>query len=359
MPLSSVDQSSIVATVLELDVTESQSICAVNLCDLEMAVVVFEESLSRRYMAPMCSLAFCFHVLVVVGIVVVPFYVAFASENFWLKTNTYFEQPRVRFKYDVLFILQGTAGEGKGLSTWAWSTNQRVREAYEPYLRAPIIRAWSSDDNLDDLADRWSLTIQIPLEEQEKVHQVQAIAVFDYSLIGRGRLDMDGLAYIEYASPIPGSSLSVDAEAKLRQKRPLSVRRPNSNPELRFAEGSNSIQPNKIGVILSSYAKRNFTMELANQYKAWGASAGLDTFSTTAGSFCVNFTLRVPVDEIVYTPDVSEVLKVAWIQYLSIFALFFVLFYFLKQFVFTNQVLETMVDVDRLVPFSKVKQHRF
>lgn len=328
-----------------------------------MVVTVFDEPIRRRYRAPVCSMSFCFSALVLAGAVLVPFFVGFASENFWLKTNTYFAQPTLRFQYDVLLLLQGEAGADGHIATWAWATDELLRDAYEPHLRPTVVRAWADDDNLDGVADVWTVTLQMPLEANDKVFQVSALAFFDYSLNGRAALDMDAVAYVEHASGVPGTGLLVEAEARLHQRRPLSVRRTNADPSLRFAARTQpaSLRPNAVGAVVSSYAKRNFTMGLSNQYKVWTTAASADPYSPVADSFCVNFTLRVPTDQVTYTPDVAEVLKVAWIQYFALACLFYALFFLLKSFVYTNQVLETIVETEAasaVAPFSK-KQHNF
>ncbi|GBG29960.1 Transmembrane protein 231 [Hondaea fermentalgiana] len=324
-------------------------------------VTVFSEPVQRRYTAPACSLSFCFSLATLVGAVLAPFYVAFASRNFWLKKGTLWEQPQLQFKYDMLLLLHGISESDGETQTWAWASNEDVRDVYEPYLRAPLIRAWPEDDNLDGLADRWTLAVHMPLDADEKVMHVQAVAAFDYSLLGSAELDMDGLVYVDYSSPLPGRGLQVEGEARLHQRAPLSVRRANANPMLRFNAGRGlaSMRSSSVGAMMASYAKRNFTMVLANEYKVWEVSRGADSFQSTAGGFALNLTVHVPVDELTYTPDLAEVLKFAWIQYLALFALFFALIYAIRQFVFSNQVLETLVESESRAKHVQFKEHRF
>ena len=58
-------------------------------------VLIHEELVKRRFSASVCSYAFCFSLLVLVGMVVVPFYIAYGSHNFWLETSTYRSQPTI------------------------------------------------------------------------------------------------------------------------------------------------------------------------------------------------------------------------------------------------------------------------
>mmetsp|Transcript_8901 Transcript_8901/g.11196 ORF Transcript_8901/g.11196 Transcript_8901/m.11196 type:complete len:235 (-) Transcript_8901:983-1687(-) len=198
-----------------------------------MGFIVYEEPLLRRYQASVFSFACLFLLLTSIATVVVPFYIAYGSHNFWIKHNTLYLQPEVDFTYKVLVVLYGRNVSDNGeIQTWAWSTIPEIRTAYEPYLRAPVIRAWSVDDNLDDVADLWHLTIQIPLGAGERVYHAQALAFFDYKLRGRVSLEMDSLAYFEHGSALPGTELMIQGEARLHQLTPLSVRTENRNPTL-------------------------------------------------------------------------------------------------------------------------------
>jgi len=281
--------------------------------------------------------------LCIVGAVLIPFYIAYGSGNFWLKKSVLFEQPQVKFTYEILTVFQGvSSNDPDSIQTWVWDTVPEIQQVYEPFLRPCIVRAWPTDSNLDGISDEWTITVQMPLDHGDKVYQVQSVARFTYELVGRAALFMDTIAYIEHSSPIPGRGLNVEADAQLRQKEALSVRKENILSQGRRSTPA-SLQENLISTLVSSYSKRNFTMELSNTYKVWSTIGNMDQFSTIPDSFLLNFTLRIPTDQIVYIPDVPQVLKVAWIQYFSIAAIFFILFYILEKFVYTNQVLETMV----------------
>lgn len=54
--------------------------------------------------------------------------------------------------------------------------------------------------------------------------------------------------------------------------------------------------------------------------------------------FNVSMSLRVPLQPVVYTPATSQVLKVAWIQYISFFLLVAFLLLSLNSFIYRHQV---------------------
>ena len=202
-----------------------------------MVVTVYREAVTRRYRAPWFSLSCLFNLLVIIGILLVPLFVGLASGNFWLKRNLLYEQPNIQFSYDLVVVLQGyneSTTDRKGI-TWVWATNAKKRAAYEPYVRSPVIRAWKEDDNGDDVADTWHLTIQMPLQSSDRIHNVQMTALFDYGLSGPAKLYMDGIAYIEQSNAIAGLGLLVETEARLHQRRIRSAGRPlrRSSPSSR------------------------------------------------------------------------------------------------------------------------------
>ena len=77
-------------------------------------VEVYHESLCRRYYASRFSCAYLFFVVVGLVAITVPFFLAYSNvPSFWLKTNTYREQPKMSFQYKVLGDLQGVNSEGR------------------------------------------------------------------------------------------------------------------------------------------------------------------------------------------------------------------------------------------------------
>ena len=113
-----------------------------------------------------------------------------------------------------------------------------------------------------------------------------------------------------------------------------------------------------IPTIVRRYEQRNFTARFDVPYPLWSGSSGLPAAGVTQRSFALNMTFRVPSEQdIRYTPDTSELLKFAWIQYLAIFFVFYYLLQILDRHVFENQVVETRVDTEGV--YAGPKLHRF
>ena len=314
-------------------------------------VVVYEEAVLREYYAPWCSTATLFWLFLTLAAVVVPYYLAYDEDTFWLKRNTLYVQPQVGFTYNLLVLLHGfrSVNGQQQAQTWAWSTVPELQSAYQQYLRAPTVRALSEDNNLDGKPDLWQLTVEVPMALEESVHEVQMLAFFTYKLSGKVALEMDGMVYTSHASALPGGSVSVMGEARLHQVRPLSPRGANRHPSLeqQFGTIPQSVAENSIASLVASYAARNFTMTLDNAFKVWQVQATQDAYARTASSFCVNLTLTVPEDTVMYVPELGEVLKASWVKYVTLAVLFLYVAEQLKRCIFANQVLPTRIMVDQ------------
>ena len=322
-------------------------------------VTVHVERVKRRYVASGCSFACIFSLLTLIGTIIVPFYIAYASHNFWLKENTYREQPFVSFAHKTLIVVQGSKSDGSALDL-AWSTDANMRSVYEQYLRAPVVRSSPVDTNKDGVPDAWTLSVQMPTQADEAVHSVQLLTWYRYTLNGRASLNMEAMTYVTHSSPLAGAELLVDGTAKLHQTEPLSVRARNQQPDFFEVEPSApvSMYGRTVPNLISSYAQRNVSMRMEDQFHVWTSRSVVDASSEFRDTFCVNMTLRVPSDEILYTPEIGEVIKVAWVQYFSIAAILFILFDVLRTFVYKNGVLESVSSTDAST-FAARKMHVF
>jgi hypothetical protein len=98
------------------------------------------------------------------------------------------------------------------------------------------------------------------------------------------------------------------------------------------------------GVLMRKYSARNITTTLRGDYVWWRASATPYDATAARPSFNLTATLRFPLTRVSYIPDVAEVLKNAWIQYLAMLVLVAFLVDRLLSFVCYHQVRQTRND---------------
>lgn len=85
-------------------------------------------------------------------------------------------------------------------------------------------------------------------------------------------------------------------------------------------------------------------MDLDNTYMVWTPRVG--NADNGRPAFNLTLSLRIPAANVLYTPTASEVLKDAWIKYLSLFVVIAYILHQLCSFVFHNQLVDTEVTVE-------------
>nr|CAD7437700.1 unnamed protein product [Timema bartmani] len=86
------------------------------------------------------------------------------------------------------------------------------------------------------------------------------------------------------------------------------------------------------------------TTRLSNVYPLWTAGRASDM------PFIVSAVVHYPEETILYRPGFWQVIKWAWVQYLSVFIIFVFIFRLIKEYVFSNQLVFTV----KTVPWKKL-----
>nr|XP_054917954.1 transmembrane protein 231-like isoform X2 [Dermacentor andersoni] len=289
-----------------------------------MAVyTLFCEGVHRKYKASLCSKATAFVVVLSCATIVIPFMFAYKDLGFWKKLDQYQEQPEVRFKRRLIFILEC----GEGLVFWS---SYPFLNSHATELSIPSVEDLEEDFDSDGKMDELNLSVKMPLPKKFDVLRVKILLLFDCRIATYTRVSYEGLAFIDHSSSISGSELSLTGELRLRQKELL---RPGSH-DSRFEHSiinldSSSVSSFSLDFILDEYSKRNVTTQLSNVQSTWRVASG-------ATHFLANLRIKYPVEILWYRPGVWQVLKHAWTQYLAFLAIFLLLGERTKEFVFVS-----------------------
>ncbi|NWQ92445.1 TM231 protein, partial [Burhinus bistriatus] len=267
--------------------------------------------------------------------------------GFWLKQSSYLEQPTVRFRYEVLFV--ATIGPGPG-SLLAWSTFPAFNRLQEDRLRVPLLSTREEDKNQDGKMDQLHFKLELPLQPTEHVVGVQLILLFSYQLYRMSTLVMQSMAFLQFFSPVPGSQLYMNGDLKLNQRQLLNYCGLDTRYNVSVVNGTSPFASDyDLTNIIAAYWERNVTTVFSDPNPVWMTGRATDT------PFIINATIRYPVE-----PGFWEIIKFAWIQYVSILLIFLWVFGRIKMFVFQNQVLTT-TPISPVLPVSPVlsyKQHQ-
>uniref|UniRef100_A0A8C5QFU8 Transmembrane protein 231 n=1 Tax=Leptobrachium leishanense TaxID=445787 RepID=A0A8C5QFU8_9ANUR len=269
-----------------------------------------------------------------------PLLVAYRSHGFWLKQSTYEEQPNVRFRYELLLIAtHSTDGDFV-----AWSTFQHFNSLVGERLRVPQVSAREEDKNSDGKMDQLSFKLELPLRPSENIYHVQLILTFSYQLYRISTFIMQSMVFIQHSSPVPGAGLYINGDLRLQQRQPLRHQGLDTTYNVSVINGSSPFaSAYRLTDIIAAYQERNVTTVLNTPSPVWLAGRA------ASEPFVISATIRYPVETISYQPGFWEMIKFAWIQYISVLLIFLWVFERVKVFVFQNQVLTTIPD---RVPYS-------
>ncbi|XP_023675571.1 transmembrane protein 231 [Paramormyrops kingsleyae] len=302
---------------------------------------VYSHPALLRYKTSICTKATLFLIVVLCLTYISPLLVAYRSQGFWLKRSTYEEQPSVRFQYQMLLIA-ATSTSGDYV---AWSTFPNFNILQGNNLRVPSVSAREEDQNQDGKLDRLILQLDLPLKPVEQIYSIQMLLTFSYQLFRMSTLVMQSLLMVQHSSPVPGSQLLLSGDLRLHQR----VLLPHRGLDTRYnvsiiSEKSPFASTYNLADIMEAYQERNVTTFLSSPAPVWTIGRA------SAAPFKLKAVIRYPVEIISYQPGFWEMVKFAWIQYVSVLLIFLWVFQRVQTFVFQNQVVPT-------VPVPPLKQH--
>ncbi|XP_059008602.1 transmembrane protein 231 isoform X2 [Mustela lutreola] len=271
---------------------------------------LFSHPVERGYRAGLCSKAALFLLLAAALTYIPPLLVAFRSHGFWLKRSSYEEQPTVRFQHQVLLVaLLGPECGG----FLAWSTFPAFNRLQGDHLRVPLVSTREEDRNQDGKMDMLHFKLELPLQSTEQVLGVQLILTFSYQLHRMSTFVMQSMVFLQSSFAVPGSQLYVHGDLRLQQKQPLSCGGLDVRYNVSVINGTSPFAYDyDLTHIVAAYQERN------------------------ENTICDSLTVYT------YLPGFWEIIKFAWVQYVSILLIFLWVFERIKRFVFQNQVVTTI-----------------
>uniref|UniRef100_A0A8C5SBB8 Transmembrane protein 231 n=1 Tax=Laticauda laticaudata TaxID=8630 RepID=A0A8C5SBB8_LATLA len=296
----------------------------------------------------LCSLAALGLLLLGALTYVPPLLVAYRSHGFWLSRSSYVEQPSVRFRHEVL--LAALTDSGGGLV--GWSSFATFNRLLGTRLRVPLVSAREEDSNQDGVTDLLRFQLELPLLPSERVVGIQLLLTFSYELHRMSTFVMQSMAFLQSFSPVPGSQVCVNGDLKLHQRQPLHHAGLDSRYNVSVINSTSPFAQDYDFVnIVETYQKRNVTTVLSGPSPIWVTGRSPDQ------PFVIQAFIHYPMELIVYQPGFWEMMKFAWMQYISILLIFLWIFERIKIFLLRNQVLN-MVPMSPLPLLLSYKEHK-
>jgi len=202
----------------------------------------------------------------------------------------------------------------------------------------------------------------MPLAVGESILDASLVCFFNVKLKRRARLDFEALTYATSGSALPGRALWVAGDVLFKQRAPLKAKGgyvlPYENTPL-LDPATVSFEQVQLPRLLAASAARNYTAEFVEQYSVWSPSLGASTNSPESYTFNFTLDMRIPPADVEYTPTATEVLKAAWIRYLSLFVVVVYLLDKVAAFIFYNQLFDTTMTVETAESKAGVKRPGF
>ncbi len=268
-------------------------------------IKVYNAPYIRRYYAPFLSTATVCCFLALAFVVLLPFFLAYGTGQFWIKSNTYYEQPRVQFTGELFIDVSNTTG------TVAYCSIQSINQQFGNNVLAPIVESASEDANDDGKNDMITIRAFLPVYNATTVTQVNMIVGLHYLLSETVKIRMVSGIFVSVYAGSGASKIVAVGDVLLRQKHPLEV---SSKSISTLYAGAGIFEPLKTGSFLSAlkeYEKRNETLQFRHNEIVVPYGGGAQTE--------IELKLRVPLNQPVhYVPGMVEMLKTAWIQYMYI-----------------------------------------
>ncbi|KAG1675789.1 hypothetical protein FOA52_012445 [Chlamydomonas sp. UWO 241] len=311
-------------------------------------VEVYTEPLARRHYAGLFSVATIFRIVILLAAIGASLVIAYASGGFWVKVKPTLDQATVHYTQDALLVFTGATSEHQ----MVWSTSPAMQQVFADYLVPASVQYAEEDINFDGKPD--IIMFSASVQSNVPIHGVQALLQFHYSFKSNVKLDMYSFAYFSANSVAPGGVLSVDGELLLSQRTPITDRKYNDiyNTKMLTSDTpttQQAVQPAtelQFSQILRSYNSNNYTTYYGNTYPVWKSGSG--------NTFEIVMTIRIPANQVVwYRPQVIEMLKFGWIQFLVTWVVLWWFYRWFEAFVFKYRMLATRVVSDVQRPSTK------
>ncbi|KAK5646602.1 hypothetical protein RI129_005066 [Pyrocoelia pectoralis] len=294
---------------------------------------IYSKCLAIKYKTYLISKATVFTLILRIISVVLPFFIVYNSRAFWMKHDSFYEQPTVNFRGEYIFsALTNNTG------TPIFCNNFPFLQKFANFDRCPLLKVAEIRKNNHDKIDELQFSITVDINTLKMV-SFYLMLTLDYALHTVCPMKMQSAIIVYNNCQNTPKEINLSAQLGLLQFTPLGCHQHRTNNRYNYPivnDKEEIISKFDIARILQSYNTRNISTRLINMYT---------TYATGKSSeFTLNLRVQYPTHHIYYTPGFWQEMKWAWIQFLSVFIIFLWITDKIMQYVFDN----------RLLPFYEV-----
>lgn len=297
---------------------------------------VYSQDHRIHYFAHPCSSAVFFQLSCLLLTFLPPLFISYFTSGFYYKELTYSEQPHISFhnKYELII---GSASSLIFSSSDARLNNYFTSNYYSTTLRTATPRDIDGDSIIDQHTIALSL-ISSGLNIQDST--VNLWLIFQYQLNQYSAISMETLGLISLKAPptlSANTNVTIYGQLNFQQRDPVSNHPDISSiPSSIINYGTYSLVP-PFDEILNNYTSRNYFTTFEQNYVQW-SPAGTDDPQLT-----ITVILNTSLQSIRYVPSFWKEFRWAWIQYVTILLPFLYVMNKVKEFVFSNRLVRTIV----------------
>ncbi|UJR36039.1 hypothetical protein I4U23_028776 [Adineta vaga] len=296
---------------------------------------VYSQDHRIRYFAHPCSSAVFFQLCCLLLTFLPPLFTSYFTSGFYYKELTYSEQPRISYhgKYQIII---GSASSLVFSSSDARQNNYFISNYYPTTLRTAIPR----DTDGDNIIDQQTIILNVILPQSIADSTVNLWLMFQYKLNQYSTISMETLGLISLKAPTTladNATVTIYGQLNFHQRDPISNHSDISSiSDSIINYGTYSLVPS-LNEILNNYTSRNYFTTFDQDYVRWSSS------STGEPQLTLRVVLSTSLQSIRYVPSFWKEFRWAWIQYVTALLPFLYLINKVKEFVFSNRLLRTIV----------------
>ncbi|XP_044266702.1 transmembrane protein 231 [Tribolium madens] len=290
---------------------------------------VFTKNLKISYKSTLLSKASVLALIFGILSLVLPFIFAYKSKGLWLKRDAFYEQPDVKFRGEYIFFAT-TNNNNKSVITC--SSLPHFDHVLRSLDSCSIIKVRENDRNFDGKIEELDLSLQVNLPVKTRLTSLSIIIPLSYKL-QICPFQMQTAIIFQELLPFYISHYSLVANMVVTQTRPLICHRKHTNTLFNYPVimDNGDLNNYDINTIIRNFSKRNITTSLKNVYKSFSPGK--------TQNFLFSLNIEFPEDRIYYKPGFWQILKWAWIQYLSLYIIVSWIIMKIKHYIFSRRLI--------------------
>ena len=345
-------------------------------------MLVFLSPFKKAYYSELFSLSSLLALIFLVAAILLPLFLGYATEDFWVRLKEYSQQPIVDFpsnKHYMLYITNFNDSGGEVLNFFDCSESSNLTDLKEKFYEIcenvlnDCVRNLTTyfsgnkiniDSDSNDLPDKLEAKYVINgiSEFSQKYLDLKFMFFIKYGLNKKVKLIMTPMIYINIPLILDennrkGKHFHLVGEIKLNQKSPIATNtitnraydydNDNENDEDKGERRDNPF-------FLNDYEKEKHPFDLLqyyNKYKNMNLTVKYEyemvEKDTDDASLELNIKMIVPkLQNVFYVQGIFETIKYAWMQYFYIFIPIYIILYFFIRFIIENNIFSAKIKSD-------------